>query len=148
MFIIQTQKRHWTQELSNPRPDLRIHAEEILDARIIKSASRPANPRPNAEEILDAGIIKSASRPARSAFCKPRLMRFKYLDSGARPQEPAPDVAERKDQSPRLNPSQLEIFSSEGSKMQDLMAPGHQTRASVINPKTASGNQTRFKFVC
>ena len=40
-------------------------AEEILDAGVIKSASRSANLRPNAEEILDAGIIKSASRPAK-----------------------------------------------------------------------------------
>ena len=44
----------------------------------------------NAEEILDAGIIKSASRPAtlrqeaqnariKSAFCKPILMKFQVL---------------------------------------------------------------------
>ena len=117
MFITQTQKRYWTQELSNPRPDLqnrvqrrrdtgrrnyqirvqtcktaskrrrdtdagiiksasrpakpRPDAEEILDAEIIKSASRPAKPRPDAEEILDAGIIKPASRPAGSASPPP-----------------------------------------------------------------------------
>ena len=72
------------------------NAEEILDAGVIKPASRPANLRPNAEEILDAEVIKPASRPANprqvaqnarieSAFCKPRLANFsKYLDSDAR----------------------------------------------------------------
>jgi len=69
--------------LSVHNPD----AEEILDAGVIKSASRPATLRPNAEEILDAGIIKPASGPAnprqvaqnariKSAFCKPRLVNF------------------------------------------------------------------------
>ena len=64
-----------------------LNAEEILDAGIIKSASRPANLRPNAEETLDAGIIKAASRPANlrqeaqsarieATFCKPILMKF------------------------------------------------------------------------
>ena len=53
------------------------NAEEILDAGIIKSASRPAKPRPNAEEILDAGTTKSASRPA-----KPRSNAEEILDAG------------------------------------------------------------------
>ena len=56
-------------------------AEERLDARIIKSASRLANPRPNAEEILDAGIIKSAFRPA-----NPRPNAGEILDAGIRVQ--------------------------------------------------------------
>ena len=89
------------------------NAEEILDAGIIKSTSRPANPRPDAEEILDAGIIKSASRPTnprqgernariKSAFCKPRLTK-KFLILSAWTQVPdssksAADGTERKDQ--------------------------------------------------
>ena len=62
-YFIRSKKKM----LSVHNPD----AEEILDAGIIKSASRPAKPRPNAEEILDSGIIKPASRPAGSASPPP-----------------------------------------------------------------------------
>jgi hypothetical protein len=202
VFITQTPQRHWTQDSSNSRPDLRPDAEKRLDAGVIRSASKPANLHPNAEEILDAGIIKSASRPAGSAFCEPRLMKkflsawtrvrhfggakrkelstltfpspqppevkednslpsapqiSKFcLDSGARFVKSAPDDTERgterKDQIRVLQtksaskPFTIRNILSEGSELQDLAAPGHQTRASVINPKTASGNQTRFIF--
>jgi len=86
--ILQARKKAEMLSVHDP------NAEEILDAEVIKFASRPANLRPNAEEILDAEVIKLASRPAnprqvaqnariKSAFCKSR---------------------------PRSNPSQLKIF--------------------------------------
>ena len=103
MFMTQTQKRNWTQELS-------------------KFASRPANLRPNAEEILDAEVIKT------------RVQTCKSASSGT----------ERKDQIRVLQTKTasrsftVRKSPSEGPEVQSSLALGHQTRASVINSKTAS----------
>ena len=71
------------------------NAEEILDAEVIKPASRPANLRPNAEEILDAEVIKTRVQACKSAssgaerkdqirILQTKTWISKYLDSGAR----------------------------------------------------------------
>ena len=146
MFIIRTQKKHWTQKLSNPRPDLRIHAEEALDAGIIKSASRPAYPRRRGTGRKNYQIRVQTYRIGVSTTFS---QMSKCLDSGARfIKQNARIKSAFCKLSPRLNPSQIENILSEESEAQDSRARGSKPAPRLSTQRLRLGIKHDLKFVC
>ena len=99
---------------------------------------------PNAEEKLDAGIIKIRVQTCESASKRRRDTGRRSYQIRVQTCKSASSGTERKDQIRVLQtktasePFTIRNILSEGSEVQSPLAPGRQTRASVINSKTAS----------
>jgi len=136
---VQTQKRYWTQELSSPRPDLQIHAQ----TQKRYWTQELSNPRPDLQ--IRVKVKETQGSNPRSA--NQDLQKFLILSAWTQvpdSSKSAADGTERKDQIRVLQtktasePFTIRNILSEGSEVQSPLAPGRQTRALVINSKTAS----------
>jgi len=137
VFCVQTQKRYWTQESSNPRPDPQIcvkkHRTQGLKP-LVKFQVLGLR-----RQIHQIGARWHRNARIKSAFCKPRLVEFQSTwtqtpdSSNWRPM-----AQKRKDQIRVLQTKTCEIpkYLDSDARFIKLAPDGTETQGS--NPRSAN----------